>query len=192
MSTVKIALADLRLSKIIRRPTDDAVDSMATSFTELGQLSPVGINSSNEVIFGVTRCLAAKKLGWKEVLARVLPDESSPGEAFRMTVCENTVRSQMTFPEKADAIREYAKLTGKSLQQAGQDLGYKQPEISKCLKTDERLTPANKKLLVDAGIGGSLAYLYSQEPPATQTAFIKQGIAEGWTREDIEKQRRQR
>ena len=188
MTVSQVALSDLKLTRLVRRPTEDAVAAMAASLGTIGQLSPIGINPDNEVIFGVTRCLAAKKLGWKEILARKLPAESKPGEAFRMTVSENTVRSQMTFVEMADAIFEYAKLIGtKDLQKAGQELGYKQPQISKCIKTDERLTPANKKKLLDAGIGGSLAYLYSQEQdPERQTALIEQGLSEKWTRKDIE------
>jgi len=192
-TVARTPLTDLRLTKIVRRPTEEAIAAMAASLGTIGQLSPIGINPDNEVIFGVTRCLAAKKLGWKEILARKLPAESKPGEAFRMTVSENTVRSQMTFVEMADAIFEYAKLIGtKDLQKAGQELGYKQPQISKCIKTDERLTPANKKKLLDAGVGGSLAYLYSQEQdPEQQTALIEQGLAEKWTRKDIEKHFRQ-
>ncbi len=192
MSVSQVPLAKLHLSQLVRRPTDEAIQRMAGSLASIGQLTPIGVAPDGKVIFGVTRCLAAKKLGWKEILARTFPEDLEPGQSFRMAVSENTVRSQMSFVEMADAIQQYAQLTGKTLQQAGQELGYKQPQISKCLNTDERLMPANKKRLIEAGIGGSLAYLYSQETdPNAQTALIERGLAEKWTRKDLEKHFRQ-
>ncbi|MCA9216795.1 MAG: ParB N-terminal domain-containing protein, partial [Planctomycetales bacterium] len=176
MSLHSVPLSSLKPARLVRKPTDEAIDAMAQSMSDIGQLTPIGIDSGGNVLFGVTRCMAAKKLGWKEILVREFPPESEPGEALRMTVSENTVRSQMTFVEKADAIHTYAKLTGKSLQEAGRDLGYKQADVSKCIKTDQRLTPENKKRLLDAAVGGSLAYLYSQEAdPRLQAELILRG-----------------
>ena len=108
-----------------------------------------------------------------------------------MAVSENNVREQMTFVELADAIHEYAKLRDIPLQKAGKELNYKQAQISKCLKTDERLTARNKKRLVEAGIGGSLAYLISQEIKQ-QGQLVDAVIDEKWTRKQLEQHFRQK
>ena len=196
MNTVKRALASLMLSTLLRQPTDQAVANMAESLRSLGQLTPIGVNHKGEVLFGVTRYLAAKKLGWKDITVRVFDESLDPGEAYRIAVCENTVRSQMTFIEKADAIHEYAKqihgsnkeFTASDLQQAGKELGFSKSDITKCLRPHRHLTPENKKRLLDAGIGGTLAYLYAKETdPQKQTRLIAHGIKHGWKRADLER-----
>lgn len=187
---MSVSISSLTIKRLVRRPSESAIQEMAQSLDSIGQLSPIGITSEKEVVFGVTRLLAAKKLGWNEILARELPN-CEPAEAFRMSVSENTVRSQMTFAELADAIHQYSQLTGLPLRKAGQDLGYKQSHVSKCLSTDERLTPENKKRLLDAGVAGSVAYLYSQLPEPEQSELITEGLRNKWTRKDLEKRFRQ-
>jgi len=177
----------------LRTPNPEAINAMARSFAENGQLSPAGLTKHEDgylILYGNTRFLAAKQLDWEGIDARIYPADLSPADGLRMSIAENVVRQQMTFVEKYDAFHEYAKIKGYSLNkagltQAGYDLNYKQGEISKCINAADRLTPRNKKKLVEAGIGGSLAYLVSQENK-TQDQLVDAVIGENWSRKQLE------
>lgn len=181
------------LSRIFPNPSlrdrsQPEIEEMAASLNAIGQISPIGVIETDDglkIIYGNTRFLAAKKLNWEKLEVRIYSAETTPAECMRLAVCENTVREQMNFVELADAIHEYAKLSGLTLAAAGQELNYRQSQISKCLKTDERLTTRNKKKLLEAGIGGSLAYLISQEIKQ-QDQLVDQVIAEKWSRKQLE------
>ncbi len=183
-----VPLAQIVPNPCLRTRSETEVETMANSLGEIGQISPIGvIRSKNgyEIVHGNTRYFAAEKLGWEAIEARIYAPETSAAECMQLAVCENTVREQMNFVEMADALHEYAKLCSLTLAQAGLKLNFKQSQISKCLKTDERLSPRNKKLLLDAGIGGSLAYLISQEQKL-QDQLVDAVIAENWSRKQLE------
>ena len=189
-----VPISQIFPNPILRTRSDVEIESMATSLADIGQISPIGAIQAEkglEAIYGNTRLLAAKGLQWETIEVRIYPPETTHAECLRLAVCENTVREQMNFVELADAIHEYAKLSGLSIAQAGHELNYKQSQISKCLKTDQRLTARNKKKLVEAGIGGSLAYLISQETKR-QDELVDTVIGENWSRKKIEQFLRQK
>ena len=199
MSEIKIA--NIPLSQILpgEQPRDgvtpESVRTMVPSSQQDGQLSPIGLEKTADgyrLRFGNTRLAAAKELGWTTILARIFPPEAERGDALRMAFVENKIRKSMTFVEQADVLFKYAEEKGLEISDAGQQLGLSQGEISKYVKTRERLTPANSKKLIDAGIGGSLAYLLSkEEDPVKQTRLVELAIKEKWTRKKIEKHFRQ-
>lgn len=173
---------------------------MAISLKDIGQLSPIGVietDSGLSILFGNTRFLAANKLGWKEISATTFPADTSAADCLRISISENSVREQMTFVESFDAIHEYAKLRGlpinkAGLTQAGKELNYKPSQISKCLGTNDRLSPKNKKMLLDAKIAPSLAYLISREDSKLQDQLVDAVITEGWSRKQLEQHFREK
>ncbi|EMB14851.1 ParB/RepB/Spo0J family partition protein [Rhodopirellula europaea] len=170
----------------------DAITRMEQSLANIGQLSPIGLEYIGEktyrLVYGNTRFHAAKGVGWDWINALVMPKQAKAGAALRMAVSENTVREQMTFVEMADAIVEYAKQTGQPLTAAGKELGFKQSPISKCLRIDKCVTPANKRRLLEAGFGGSHAYYVSQvKDEKEQTEMVTKAIEEKWSRRDFER-----
>ncbi|MEP0060000.1 ParB/RepB/Spo0J family partition protein [Rhodopirellula bahusiensis] len=194
----QLRAARVRLAQIIEgtQPRHaikpDALQRMKDSLENIGQLSPIGLEQADEnsfrISYGNTRFHAAKALGWESVTALIMPKQEKPGAALRMAVSENTVREQMTFVELADVIVEYAKQTGQPLTAAGKELGFKQSQISKCLRIEKCVTPANKRRLLEAGYGGSQAYLVSQvEDENEQTEMVTKAIEEKWSRRDFER-----
>ncbi|MEO1526575.1 MAG: ParB/RepB/Spo0J family partition protein [Planctomycetota bacterium] len=170
---------------------DGHIQQLSRSLADVGQLSPIGLEqqdkSSFSIRFGHSRVEAAKLLGWETIDARIYPKESALGESLRMAVVENTVREQLTFSDLADLVTEYAELTGLPVSKAGEKLGFTQGTVSKCVSADKRLTPENKKRLLETGVGGSLAYLISREEDAKrQTELVRRVVSEKWTRKQIE------
>lgn len=179
----------------LRKPTETSIEAMARSMTAIGQLSPVGAIESekgNLLLYGNTRFYAAEKLGWESLEVKIYPIGTPPEECLRISISENSVRQQMNFVQEADALHEYAALRKISLKEAGLELNLNESKISKCLKTNERLTTSSKKKLLAAGFGGSLAYLISQEPKETQPEFVDRVIAEKWSRKQLEQYFRQK
>lgn len=170
----------------------EALSRMEQSLANIGQLSPIGLEHVGDnffrIVYGHTRFHAAKALGWESISALVMPKQAKAGAALRMAVSENTVREQMTFVEMADAIVEYAGQTGMVLTAAGKELGFKQSQISKCLRIEKNVTPANKRRLLEAEFGGSVAYLVSQvTDEAKQDELVTKAITEKWSRRDFER-----
>jgi N6-adenosine-specific RNA methylase IME4/ParB-like chromosome segregation protein Spo0J len=77
------------------------IDALATSIAAVGLLQPIGVSPDGTLIFGARRLAAVRKLGWREVLVRVLDLD----EVLRAEADENTIRLDFA-PSEAVAIAE--------------------------------------------------------------------------------------
>lgn len=163
---IQAPLSQLFPKPTLREPSESAVLSMAASLEAIDQLSPIGAIKAIdglEIVYGNTRYLAAMHLGWDSLEARIYPADTSPAACLRISFSENNIREQMTFLQLADALHEYAGLRNITVAAAGRELSYRQSHVSKCLKTDERLTPRNKKKLIALGLADLWRILFRKK-----------------------------
>ncbi|MGB9772341.1 MAG: ParB/RepB/Spo0J family partition protein, partial [Candidatus Kapaibacteriota bacterium] len=86
--------------------SDDDIDALATSISEIGLLSPIVVTPYNDkyiVMAGHRRLEAIKKLGWDKVPA-VIRYDSSPDDVLMM-VTENFQRKDLTLSETLAILR---------------------------------------------------------------------------------------
>ena len=127
---MKIPLSELDLPVRDLRATvdEDALDELAASLRDAGQLQPIGVRITDadryEVVFGSRRTRAARLLGWTEINAELV-DESPTLTAPAAKLIENVQRLDMTPIEEAYGladligdgvadVRELQRQTGKS------------------------------------------------------------------------------
>lgn len=165
------------------------LSEMERSLSDDGQINPIHITEDGMVICGNTRLQAAKNIGWKTIQARVWPNNTTPQEIFRLSVVENTVRTQMNFAEKADALLRGAEEMNVTPAEAGKLLGIDQSTVSKLLSAVDTLTNEQVKGILKAknGKGGSLAYYVAQgEDEAERHYLYEQVVTHKWTRKQLE------
>ena len=82
-----------------------ALDELAASMADVGQLQPIGLTPAFELIWGERRLRAAKQLGWKEISAIVDPSMADAVKSAKAERDENTCRKPFSMSE-AVAIGE--------------------------------------------------------------------------------------
>jgi ParB/RepB/Spo0J family partition protein len=105
--TVALPLELVYSDTVKIRPVDEEkVSDLAASFRSKGQQQPIKVrpntNGSYVVVFGEHRLEAARRLGWKEVLAAVV--EVDELEALELKVTENVQRNHYVDPVKEGEI----------------------------------------------------------------------------------------
>ncbi|MCC7336541.1 MAG: ParB/RepB/Spo0J family partition protein [Pirellulaceae bacterium] len=186
-------IVDIPVDQITPGPLRDIdqkhVDALAASIKDVGLNHPISVvrlEKGYRAAAGNHRLAAFKQLGLATIPCRVL-DTQDPASTLRISCAENAVRKQMTFTQTADVVKTYAELEEITKSEAAKRLHFSQSFVSKCIKAEERLTPKSKKLISDAKLGDSLAYMLSQETePKAQELLVEKAIKENWTRKDIE------
>lgn len=127
---MKILIEQIRLPQNDLRATvdEDAIEELAESLRDLGQLQPIGVlrhtGTEFEVVYGARRYRAAKLLGWQTIEATFVEDGDEQTRAAKKLV-ENVHREALTPTEEAyglaalmtgedTTVRELRRRTGKS------------------------------------------------------------------------------
>ncbi len=99
-----ILVSDITVSSRLRSASDDKVAAMAGSMDELGLQTPIDVycdeGGNLALVVGLHRLLAAKKLGWKEIQARVLTLDHVDRQLWEID--ENLMRAELSLMERAD------------------------------------------------------------------------------------------
>jgi len=107
---------------------------LAHSLEKYGQLSPIKVRRSPidegkyEVIYGHRRCLAAEKLGWKQIRAEVI--SASDTESIEQSLIENLEREDLSDYEKATIFYRLNTQFGKTYDEIGRVVGLSKQRIS--------------------------------------------------------------
>jgi len=103
MKIESVAIGNISVPSGRRMPTDERVESLARSMEDVGLLHPPTLSEDFRVIAGRTRLLAAKKLKWTHIPARILKADALHAELAE--IVENIERSQLTALEEAVALK---------------------------------------------------------------------------------------
>ena len=104
----RLAPSSIIVKKRVRRDIGDLTPLME-SLKQYGQLSPIIVNSKNELIAGERRLAAAKRLGWPAIDALVI-ERNSELDKLQIEVEENIQRRNFTMEEIHEAFTRLDKL----------------------------------------------------------------------------------
>lgn len=128
---------ELRISKIKigerHRKDKGDIKALARSMSEIGLLQPIGVATGHRLVFGERRILAAKQLGWKTILARIV----DTGSIIRGEYAENTIRKSFT-PSERLAIAEALEKEMGERQGQRTDLAQHTPNLAEVPKGETR------------------------------------------------------
>jgi ParB/RepB/Spo0J family partition protein len=90
-----------------REVSPEGLESLAASMAQHGQQQAIGVGPINpegkhQVVWGFRRVEAARRLGWRHVLAIVV--DAQAGAAAELRLTENLQREQLTAAEQAVAV----------------------------------------------------------------------------------------
>lgn len=148
----------------------DDVAALVASFESLGNLYPVLVRPNGEAFVGIdgqTRCLAAAKLGWKQILAIVDDAALCESDAVLRALTANLVRSDLKPSEKASGIKRYIELAGCTASEAATRLGMTGGTITRLLALLE-LPEAIANQVNSGEIGVSAGYQIARAAPEQQ------------------------
>ncbi len=108
----KIKIAKIQKNRFKIRPLDEeTVTNLMISIENIGLLQPISVRNIDniyELVFGVHRLEACKRLGWTEINAFIL--EITEQESFLVQIAENIQRNQLINPvEEGRGYKELLK-----------------------------------------------------------------------------------
>ena len=157
--STKLRIEELDLSRFTPRLSVDHryVDELAESFKAEGQLKPIIVRPHPdkpnvwEIIDGVHRVMAARKLGWTLIRAEVrkLSDE----EAMILAMRVNQLHGKRLDPlEEAMRIKEMIENYGYTQEKVGKVFNRSQEWVSRRLSLVKKATPELKRAIMTVSI----------------------------------------
>lgn len=151
----RIPLSKLVLSsaQARTRDIDRGMDELVANMRKHGQLaaivvSPVESSDKFEIVTGQRRYLAAKRLGWRDLMAVVCTKPLDETDARILSLSENVIRSELTLRDTIDACTHLYRKYG-SIESVADELGLTPLKVASFVKY-ERLRPELKEV-VDTG-----------------------------------------
>ncbi|HNZ27335.1 MAG TPA: ParB N-terminal domain-containing protein [Spirochaetota bacterium] len=111
---MKVKISDIKVPKKRLRADIGDLSSLMKSMSNYGLLQPIVINNDYILIAGYRRYLAAKRLNWFEIDAKIV-DVKNKLDRLELEIDENTVRKDFTFDEINNAIEVKEKLSRPSI-----------------------------------------------------------------------------
>jgi len=130
------------------RAVDKNIDDLAENIKRFGLLHPISVfprEGKYELIEGQRRLLAVKKLGWKEIDARIMSRIADPIEAKAISFSENFLREDLVRKDIVDACTAFFNRYG-SMKAVAEELGLPYHRVRKYVLYD-RLPDEIKKMV---------------------------------------------
>ena len=105
---MEIEIRKIKCRRRIRKDIGD-ISSLENSLKKYGLINPIVINSKNELLAGYRRLLAAKKLKWKAINARVIKAKNKL-DKLNIELEENVTRKDFTRAELEKGMNLKAEL----------------------------------------------------------------------------------
>jgi ParB family chromosome partitioning protein len=108
-----VELRMIRPSKVLLRTDSGPISGLMLSIQDKGLLEPIIVRPTDdgfEVVAGMRRYEACRKLGWRRIPAHVV--ELNDREAFEVSLLENIQRETLNPIEEARAFRNYVEEFG--------------------------------------------------------------------------------
>ena len=103
---MKLYIADIEVGARKRKLDESKVQSLAESFTSIGQLQPITVSRGDygtyRLIAGLHRLEAAKAIGWEKIQAAVF--EGGEIETELAEIDENLMRNDLTVLEQGEHL----------------------------------------------------------------------------------------
>jgi ParB family transcriptional regulator, chromosome partitioning protein len=175
--------------QVRENPEDEAIEFVAESLKENGQLHPVRllpVGARYQVVTGARRLLAARRRGWQSIAAIIERADLSEADILMRRLTENGARKALRPIELALGLKRLIDLTGLPAGEAARRIGASGPTASKLLSLLSLSEDVQNK--VQAGqIPESTAYVIaSQVPDRSKQVELAAEVAErGLTRDEV-------
>ena len=156
---------------------DEALESMAASIKERGQLSPIlvrAVKDGYELIAGERRWRAMQSIQEHSINAIVMDVDDT--ESALIAIVENVQREQLNSIEEAEALLKLSKEYKMSHDDIAKYTGKSRSHVTNILRLND-LTDYTKSKLIDGSIEMGHARAVLLLDPATQNSIIKQAVA---------------
>jgi len=110
---VQIPVESIIVRHRLRRELGD-IDGLMESLRKHGQLAPILVNRSHELIAGFRRLEAARRLGWTAVKVEIV-DSQSDTDRLELEIEENVQRRDLSQDEVADGLQRLNRLRNPGL-----------------------------------------------------------------------------
>jgi ParB family chromosome partitioning protein len=105
-----IPLAQINLhNEMFRITTREDVEELTVSIQNDGLINPptlINNNSAYAIISGFRRVNACQKLGWNEIVARILDPNTHQADCLRLAIAENAFQRQLNLIETSRALHK--------------------------------------------------------------------------------------
>lgn len=165
---------------------DEALESMAASIKERGQLSPIlvrVVKDGYELIAGERRWRAMQSIQEHSINAIVMDVDDT--ESALIAIVENVQREQLNSIEEAEALLKLSKEYEMSHDDIAKYTGKSRSHVTNILRLND-LTDYTKSKLIDGLIEMGHARAVLPLDPATQNSIIKQAVAKKLSVRSIE------
>lgn len=108
MEIKNIKLNEIKTTQNVRMDSSNDLDVLMRSIKENGLLQPIGVKQAINgycLVFGFRRTEAFRKLGFKEIPARILDKDMTKEEFTILNLSENIIRSDISLFEEAVSYR---------------------------------------------------------------------------------------
>ena len=190
MKIINTPLDQINIKVRFRQPSENKVNEIADSIAQVGLLSPIGIDTSKNLIFGMHRFLAYQKLGKKTIPSII--QESDPKMNELKELVENYDRNDLDLIQLSDHLvkREqllkdlglmfventnpYDRGNKMSVPELAQSLGFTKRSYQ-VRKQVSKIDPDVKIMLSGTEFANNLTYLLklSTEDPSIQKDIAK-------------------
>ena len=156
---------------------DEALESMAASIKERGQLSPIlvrVVKDGYELIAGERRWRAMQSIQEHSINAIVMDVDDT--ESALIAIVENVQREQLNSIEEAEALLKLSKEYKMSHDDIAKYTGKSRSHVTNILRLND-LTDYTKSKLIDGSIEMGHARAVLPLDPSTQNSIIKQAVA---------------
>lgn len=127
------------------------IEELAASIQQNGLIHPPVIRKSGELIVGERRWTAIKSLGWTDMPVQFVED-LDPQSLHRIELEENVRRSDLTWQEQCDAIKQYHSMCKAeneewSLNGTASILGFSPEFVGQAIAVAKELEAGNKMVI---------------------------------------------
>lgn len=154
---------------------DEYINDLMRSLKESGQWSPVMVrlneNKEYELIAGLQRITAAKRIGWDEIEAHIV--DSTVEKAALLAIETNLVRKDLQEIEEGHAIKEMMDRLELNQTEIAKKLGRSRRWVGDRLSLALDIVGPVRKMIADNLLSPSQAVLISRLPPNKQSKFAE-------------------
>lgn len=179
----EIPIASLKTRPSLREAAENkGLEGLCENIRQVGIVHPITVRycgeGEYEIVSGVRRFLAAKKLGLDKVPCMIT--DAGDGESLLVSLSENLQRKNLSFFEEAEGMREVCEILGLTQDQLARKLGKSQSSVANKLRLLQ-LSPDLREKILSARLSERHARaLLSVEGETLRRKVLKTAVARGY------------
>lgn len=195
---MKLYIADIEVGARKRKLDESKVQSLAESFTSIGQLQPITVSRGDygtyRLIAGLHRLEAAKSIGWEAIQATEFEGDAVAVELAEID--ENLMRNDLTVLERGEHLARRQELVGfkhggnrissghgdrlKTQQEISEEIGISERSARRSIQAARNIMPEVKDAIRNTEIANSTTQLLELARLAPEKQIeVAQSIADG-------------